>query len=1615
MRPEEVSSALLSIQALGSRAPGQPGHDATYEMLKHNYQQAGLEIYEQPVGTIHAVTEKCALTLDGFESGPRIWPAAPNHSQPIVTPDEGISGELMLATEESILAAGRFDDKIAVVDLARPVSRELGLKPTRYDELGFKALILTHSDGLEHIQWSELAGLRINLPYNYTRLVSDPSILERIGEGARLDVKVRYESIMVTNLVAIMRAPGEPSNQALFIDTSYDSYTLLPDLAYGTINALQLAFQQQLLKGLLEHRQNIVRDVVFINTAADYMAQNSLNRLLALVGQYDAREAVQERLAGERRENEGKLVSIKAILRAFEDLDFGVEARQTALQMRKLSTVARRFCDEQFRYLMRKRVFAASEPLLQAQILFNRNPEDESGPEFAAYRAAKEHSDDLNSFATLSLSRYLMQTTEDFDTRTALADRMEKLRLYHVGELERIEKEEALAGIFAGYSELLSISPTLSIASAVSGHEEIGFTSGKEVSHGEAAEVFQRAVLDAISVLDLHDRVSINYHGRNHGTLIHPLLSDMPIHAIRWAQLSYPSFSVLNIDGNYSSYYNPLPDSGFTNLYSIANTMQVLGEVVVSLSRGYGRFPRLQRCTPYSLKGSVFIAGVGNSVVPNFPAEEALVFNKDFELTYTTQNGAGYQRHPYMLTNSYGDYYEPMLSVGVFTSQADPTPLSVVKFDDRGIIAYAKDEGDNAQNMYKSQAMEYKGAPVNLVLYRANPVAVLNLNNPQSMRDFVSADFIQVNGLIPFDSVSTFKNEDGIVEFIPPEKHFYVALKAGAADNDLVAVTRAFCLGIFNNDFTPNPDNEIDGPGYLAQDISVLRNVAAEAAASMEFMADKRLRLQSRYGMVDDMTASFHQRAKSALERGNSEDKPYLARLRDYRQAVSYQVLNHPVIRNSINEAVWGILWYLALLVPFIFFFEKLVFGFTDIRKQLTAQAAIFLLVFALLRLLHPAFQMIRSSLMILLGFVIILISGGITLVLSGKFRENIQALRHSQGAVKGADVSKSGVMLTAFMLGLNNMHKRKVRTGLTCATLVLMTFVMISFTSVQSNVVDRSSAIGEAPYQGLLVKKERFDALTLSEITALESRFGEKFAVNPRETIVGNYNYILARGITPEFNMAYRSRHGVATATARAALGLSHRDPLKNSIRLLGANGWFTAEQETRSGDRKPVIIPDTMAEALGIDIKDVDAGKVVISINAADYLVYNIFDSQAFGDLGDLDGQSMLAFDAEAIVNPQIRKGAILAESDDPRVPASHTLLSLPKVIKTPEDSAAIVASVGIDMGQSNFRTAREEIVSYLEQTGRESYYGLDGIAYLGRRARERSMKGLVDLLIPLVIAALTVLNTMKGSVYERRDEIFVYNAVGIAPRYVFFMFVAEALVYAVVGSLLGYILSQGTGRILTTLGWTGGLNMNFTSITTVYASLAIGAATLLSTWFPARSAMEIAKPAEKSGWSLPETETDEMSIDLPFTFTHYDRIAVLGFFHRYFVDMGEGSAGPFFADEPRLAVFEKSEPGAESELVPAIITQVWLKPFDLGVSQTIEIDLATDPDTGEYISRMRLKRVSGTREAWLRLNEPMVARIRLHFLLWRAVTDNHKETLYEEAKQLLVSGMEEQSVNG
>jgi len=376
----------------------------------------------------------------------------------------------------------------------------------------------------------------------------------------------------------------------------------------------------------------------------------------------------------------------------------------------------------------------------------------------------------------------------------------------------------------------------------------------------------------------------------------------------------------------------------------------------------------------------------------------------------------------------------------------------------------------------------------------------------------------------------------------------------------------------------------------------------------------------------------------------------------------------------------------------------------------------------------------------------------------------------------------------------------------------------------------------------------------------------------------------------------------------------LAAREPLRGGIRFLTKPNWFTPEQDRASEDICPVMIPSAMAQRLGISIERVEKGDCEVRINGCRFRVQGIFDAESFGNIRDLDGYDLLPFDIKAIRTVvTVTSFDVLAQDTDPRIgPENIVLAPVGRDLQIQTKYGLLRrASMAIAMPNASYKEAKATIDSYLERKAQSVFYGLGGVAVRGKRARETTFVGLLDLLIPLIIAALTVLNTMRGSVYERSGEIFVYNAVGIAPRYVFSMFFAEAFVYAVVGSVVGYVFSQGIGRILTELDMTGGLNMTFTSITTIYASLAIAGAVFVSTYFPARTAMRIAEPAEDAGWGLPEPSGDELRFRLPFTFSARDRIAILAFFERYLQEHGEGSAGRFFAAPPKMALCEEIVP--------------------------------------------------------------------------------------------------------
>ncbi|HEX8833510.1 MAG TPA: hypothetical protein VF719_04880, partial [Abditibacteriaceae bacterium] len=88
-----------------------------------------------------------------------------------------------------------------------------------------------------------------------------------------------------------------------------------------------------------------------------------------------------------------------------------------------------------------------------------------------------------------------------------------------------------------------------------------------------------------------------------------------------------------------------------------------------------------------------------------------------------------------------------------------------------------------------------------------------------------------------------------------------------------------------------------------------------------------------------------------------------------------------------------------------------------------------------------------------------------------------------------------------------------------------------------------------------------------------------------------------------------------------------------------------------------------------------------------------------------------------------------------------------------------------------------------------------------------------------------------------------------------------------------------------------------------------------------------------------------------------------------------------GPTMLDLDKIAASESTE-------VYRLSMRVWLAPFDMGVSQDVDILLMPSDEPGLYELQLRLLRQSGEISAWRRVNRQFMSDLRKQLLLWRTI---------------------------
>jgi hypothetical protein len=608
---------------------------------------------------------------------------------------------------------------------------------------------------------------------------------------------------------------------------------------------------------------------------------------------------------------------------------------------------------------------------------------------------------------------------------------------------------------------------------------------------------------------------------------------------------------------------------------------------------------------------------------------------------------------------------------------------------------------------------------------------------------------------------------------------------------------------------------------------------------------------------------------------------------------------------------------------------------------------------------------------------------------------------------VQSGEIGRWKAFVAAFLLGVTNLRRRRLRTALTCATLVILTFTIMSFTSVKS--MRRHARLmydATTPYQGLLLKNVNWTDLPAEAYEVIANSFAGKSLAVPRVWLEDD-----DRTRTTRIPVHREDR----TIEARGLVGLAPGEVEVSQLdKILIGGRWLSPQ------DRFAVLLPERMAENLGLNPSAPGGQKVYLWGMPFD--VVGVFSAARLQRRLDLDGEIMtpVTFPREASAVMAGEEEEALESGEEVREFQSryqHVSADLTVMMpyRTLLAAGGHLKSVAVKIQDDT--SAQAVAQDLVDRFGLSLFSGEPGGTYLYNASDSMSYSGVPNIIIPLVIAVFIVLNTMIGSVYERKHEIGIYTSVGLAPSHVSFLFIAEAMAFAVLSVVTGYLLAQTAAKLFAETSLWSGITVNYSSLAGVGAMVLVIAVVLVSVLYPSKVAGEIAIPDVNRSWTLPEARGNRLSLTLPFLMTYKEHRSVGGFLYEYFDSHQDVSHGMFSTADVSFRFVCETPPAYDSPVDDCpegdceydqclhVNSRVWLAPFDFGIMQEVDMRFKPSPDERGFLElNVDLSRESGEANAWHRINKTFLHHLRKQLLIWRSFDDQIKkdyEKLLTEAE--------------
>jgi hypothetical protein len=886
---------------------------------------------------------------------------------------------------------------------------------------------------------------------------------------------------------------------------------------------------------------------------------------------------------------------------------------------------------------------------------------------------------------------------------------------------------------------------------------------------------------------------------------------------------------------------------------------------------------------------------------------------------------------------------------------------------------------------------------VNLVCFPCRTITLYGLTDPRGyldLRDLVVLDATTQGSPFQFGksaSDSHFASSEGMrmTLWADPTIRVRLTLGHGFQEKRLILI---------NN----SPEDPV-GEGFGLDELESIPSMVLQGADDMRRLDQSRADKLERHGIsiprvkkIRAESREYLETARAALDSGDyrtyrgASEKGWALESKAYGELLS-----------MTNNMIKGVLFYLALLLPFAYCLERILVASGTVRKRIVWMTVIFTASFAVLAFIHPAFRFTLTPLIVLLAFVILALAATVSVLVLGKFDS---MLRERKQALTGAhedNVSATNIAVRAIDLGIANIRRRPRRGILTGVTIVLVTFTLLSFTSIIPTVtVSRlSHPSGNPTYKGLLARHRSWAPLQQPLYHSLKRTFETPDAEGRVASVVAGRAWYFSdfSGRVSRIDIAAardasapgEARPGGGHFTVTSLVCLEHTEPAVTGVdKMLVAGRWF------RDEDELGIILPAHVAKFVGVDASTL--GREV-TLFGERLPVIGIIDEKAFDRFKDLDGEPLTPVDF--VQQEQIAAQSTAEEQADTLEDYVH-------------HATYRIAIVPLKLGRRLGATLRSVAVKTADhvvpETEAEGYVTRSNQTILACGGEKVTLYAALDtsrlnvagqVAIPVLLGFIMVLGTMLGSVYERKNEIFVYSAVGLSPVSVSSLFLAESCVYAIVGACLGYLSGQVVSKVLLETGALSGLSLNYSAGSTVFVALLTMFIVLVSTLYPARQAFYAAIPGTAADEDASgEIGGDELGLYLPFVAASSAIFGMQAYMHEFLAGLEGLSVGTLAVDELVPSIAMKGE-----RPVPVLSFRAWIAPFDLGVSYDTRFVLDYREGRKVYQFHLAATRLSGDQQNWKRLTPRFILVLRKQLLMWRILSPEEQERYEERGRAL------------